>query len=506
MNTTKTFPVRNSSTEYHCSGLSALNELLETDPVDVHAVYTAMNPGLWKEWLWMTDPASDLQGSCLSNRMHLLGLLVARISHVFYAYNVRCGHVPADQNALRRSVSNYVRDARAPVHSCAIGEMTLRVLNDTVSNIQLLWKELVEHEDVSSLMDLCLVLMQRFGELAMRPYTSDILDDVNLVEAYHDDIRRSICGKLENGVSSGLSANYDTGCDAAAKEGRGSQVTVRTAHGSLRILNLACIRNFTAFFFVAFRHLTLAKNAIMLLPSELLDEESGEINFSFERDFILSLSNVYMCKTVFENHLISASLDEFYALSMYYDLPIAAVQQYRQNFQGMYHSVSQVVYFQNPQYVRRKQLSLDLIQAGVEPISSLPLFQQLYSNVELVREDGMLPKHFHPPGCNENLFVAEHVSGSSQDSLVSPSCLCKDEDKGMIPTDKKEESAWLWFVVPGRIYLMCENGQVFYSPLIGTLFDLITQNTGTTLPRSFVIVSRPSTDESRDMLFYQFHS
>jgi hypothetical protein len=57
--------------------------------------------------------------------------------------------------------------------------------------------------------------------------------------------------------------------------------------------------------------------------------------------------------TKVHQHHVSASVDSFYLLSMFYDLPPASRLNYRHMFSGLYNCISQPVYYHNPDYQRR---------------------------------------------------------------------------------------------------------------------------------------------------------
>jgi hypothetical protein len=71
-----------------------------------------------------------------------------------------------------------------------------------------------------------------------------------------------------------------------------------------------------------------------------------------------------------------ASMDRFYELSMRFDLPPGAVLVYMHLFSGMYNSVSQVVYYNFPQYERRKQMVLADLNKGIYNVFTMaPLLE-----------------------------------------------------------------------------------------------------------------------------------
>lgn len=82
-----------------------------------------------------------------------------------------------------------------------------------------------------------------------------------------------------------------------------------------------------------------------------------------------------------------ASLDDFYTLSMISDVYPGGITFYKNKFYHLFHSVSQVIYYNMPSYHRQKQLSLVELQAPTAAhINLLPLYQQLAPNMQVLYE------------------------------------------------------------------------------------------------------------------------
>jgi len=180
---------------------------------------------------------------------------------------------------------------------------------------------------------------------------------------------------------------------------------VEALTGSQRRLSTTCVRALTAFFYVAYRHAHLAGAAVELPAAPP----------AFE----------------LHPHHIAASLDDFYRLSMHYDLLPASVLQYRHEFAGMFHSVTQVMYWNNPSYVRRKQLALSELCSGTFAEHTLPLLLQLFPSVRVLFEDEPWPAGWAVPG------------GAPEDCALPP------------------VAQWAWLVLPGRVYLASASGHLF---------------------------------------------
>jgi hypothetical protein len=90
-----------------------------------------------------------------------------------------------------------------------------------------------------------------------------------------------------------------------------------------------------------------------------------------------------------QGYHVQAGLDKFYEHSMFSDLPPAARLIYKQDFAGMYHCVTQVVYFHYPDYERSRQKPLDEIRAGMSPKHCLSVALELHPDIPVVMEDEM---------------------------------------------------------------------------------------------------------------------
>jgi len=90
-----------------------------------------------------------------------------------------------------------------------------------------------------------------------------------------------------------------------------------------------------------------------------------------------------------------ASMDRFYELSMRFDLPPGAVLVYMHLFSGMYNSVSQVVYYNFPQYERRKQMVLADLNKGIYNVFTMAPLLELEPDVKVLLFKSPLSRRLH---------------------------------------------------------------------------------------------------------------
>ena len=366
--------------------LVELNKRINSDEVPAD-----MMTGLWEEWLWKTDAVEEIRVDLPYNRMHLIGLILARATFL---------HNRETNPPL--CVKTCLKDSRASVIDKAVGDMTLNEYRDCIENLQFLWHDLMAVEDPLQLEKVLNHCFCRLGFFAHTVHPKAVLDDEGSIDLH-----------------------------------TGSSLTT-SGSDQQYVLSKQFLRKALAFFFVTYRHVHLALNCVHI--------ENKALRCSLHK------------------HLISSSIDKFYNISMHYDTCVASVLQYRHEFTGMYHSVSQVMYFNNPAYERRKQIAHEDILTGCHPIHTLPVFLQLYPDMPVVKEEDGMPSNFDVPGS----FTVEDERSYFRN----------------LPSDRRE---WAWIVFPGRIYLVSKCGRLFYStnlaPLIHifeNLYDPFKQTQGDT--------------------------
>jgi len=148
----------------------------------------------------------------------------------------------------------------------------------------------------------------------------------------------------------------------------------------------AALRRFTVIFCVLYRHLDLESSCTHVAdpPADLPDLQS------YHRQ---------------------AGLDAFHEHAMYADLPPAARITYKQDFAGMYHSITQVLYFHFPDYARQRQISLEDMRGGLSHLHCLSVALELRPDIQVRVEDEQWQKGWNwllLPGGKVYLASAQH--------------------------------------------------------------------------------------------------
>ena len=124
-------------------------------------------------------------------------------------------------------------------------------------------------------------------------------------------------------------------------------------------ISVSALRHFLSIFLVLYRHL-----------------------------WLWSKSHEYKVDTtvMLNKYHVEASTEMFDTHSMIAQLPPAARLLYMQDFKGMYHNLSQVVYFHFPDYDAPLQLPIEDLQRGETYHALAPLYQ-LYPDIPVLMED-----------------------------------------------------------------------------------------------------------------------
>lgn len=170
-------------------------------------------------------------------------------------------------------------------------------------------------------------------------------------------------------------------------------------------MTMSCIRTLVNTFLIAYRLVHWMQVSVLYLPDENDD----------------CLDQVLDPCSEIHSHHVSAATDRFGLLSMFYDLPPASRLNYRHMFSGLYNCISQPVYFHNPDYERRVQLTIQQIKDCEQDINTLPVIMQVYPEIGILYDDD-----------------------NFQTSLPQ-------EKSGLLPTEMTY--TWRWLVTSGRVYL-----------------------------------------------------
>lgn len=326
--------------------LQEMNTILERDigSVPMHKKPRNDLPaGVWEEWLWRSNPNEPPTSSCIMNRCQLLGLLV-------------CRYRAARQPACAKIIS-LIPSRLIIIHNKPTSQMTLREIRDSVSNIVLLWnkKDTITQASAPGLVQFLDACFHRLGELAWVSWECTTNANTNGTNSpISDDI-----ASIERISAASFSVADDQGRPRSREH---EQIT------------LTCLRNMIDTFLVLYRLVCWLSQSVH--QGEQPHEEKLEV--------------------IIQSHHVSASLDQFYRLSMYYDIPPAGRLNYRHNFSGLYNCVSQPAYFHNPDYTRRVQASLKEIQVCLRCVCVL-VFSTRVCEFDAQKQTGLHSgRHLHP--------------------------------------------------------------------------------------------------------------
>jgi hypothetical protein len=136
-----------------CNDIASLNRAFESGD--------ELPPTVWDEWLWRCDLAEPVSVHCIMNRMHLLGLLIARFRAVKEpALQDVCLNIPGIVN-----------------HLTNVATLTPRQLKDVVDCVQMHWAQYIESVPSETLLETVDACMVRFGAICNGPC---LYEDVNM--------------------------------------------------------------------------------------------------------------------------------------------------------------------------------------------------------------------------------------------------------------------------------------------------------------------------------------
>ena len=95
---------------------------------------------------------------------------------------------------------------------------------------------------------------------------------------------------------------------------------------------------------------------------------------------------------VLTNHHLEASSETFFTHSMTADCVVGTVTQYAQKFSYLFHSISQAIYYNSPNYIQHRQLPLVRLleltteNRGPRSVIILPLLLELTLDIPVLFE------------------------------------------------------------------------------------------------------------------------
>lgn len=134
-------------------------------------------------------------------------------------------------------------------------------------------------------------------------------------------------------------------------------------------MNDAAMRRFVVLFGVLYRHLDLEASATTL--------DTPPIQMDIQQ------------------YHMQAALDAFNEQAMHVDIPPGSRAIYKLDFAGMYHSISQVVYFHFPNYARKRQISIEDVKRGIQQFYCLSVAMELRPDIIVILEDELRPAAWH---------------------------------------------------------------------------------------------------------------
>ena len=139
--------------DIECSDLASLNSAFESGG-DLPAT-------VWDQWLWKCDLAEPVSVNCIMNKMHLLGLLIARF------------------RALREpTLANICLSIPGIVNNQTnVSTLTSRQLKDVVDCLQMHWAQYIESVPAETLLETLDACMVHFGRMNLGPC---LYEDVNM--------------------------------------------------------------------------------------------------------------------------------------------------------------------------------------------------------------------------------------------------------------------------------------------------------------------------------------
>jgi hypothetical protein len=346
---------------------------------------------IFKWWLWVPDANEEVVRFVFSfNAVHLTAIYLART----LALAASGGTVL--QEGCMHHCSLTARGLLDELAACSTAEtppslfvphadtpyaqLTLRQYRDVVESVQWQWSVMVQKGNKT-----CLAVISQhvdalfclFGYFASIEAGEELLDDDQFTELVN-------------------------------------------VQSKARFVHATGVKMFIHLFYIMYRSLYLQQSFTRILREEVQEQ---------------------LATLKIENFHVEASLDDFYNLTMFFDIAPACLLDYKHAFNGFFNNVSQAVYRHYPSYKRRNQDTLENIVESLDQpgfdVNILPCMRQLYPEIEYAWED----HHFNRVLCTRNTSKARSAASSE----------------------------WLWFCVAGDFFLVSSDGDVFAADNVVTL-------------------------------------
>lgn len=145
---------------------------------------------IWTKWLWHSDATHECNMDLMLNRMHLLGLLVAR-------YRATRQKNIGNSNASLPQILQQSQKAnnRLWLFDSPVRRYTLRQLTDSLQNLQIQWNRWALFS-VPKMQDAVDTLFHRFGVLASGSGDASMYDDTGSIEKCPGDSSRVVLTRI----------------------------------------------------------------------------------------------------------------------------------------------------------------------------------------------------------------------------------------------------------------------------------------------------------------------
>ena len=302
---------------------------------------------LWHDWLWASDPAQMvMEETGGMNSMHLRGVLLARAHAVSELHAKRVSGGDAT-GIWGFSIVDFLPETDdVHLYDTPLSELTAHSFRDTLEALQLNAKRVLDRDGANAMRGALLALWVRFGMLSLQAFSEDVMDD--------PPFRTNI--PMSNRAQ------------------------------SVYIFTCKALRTCVSIFLVLFRVVEISSRSVALGQVDYDNSTaimSGAECDSIAKQFVESVAGMIK---VFH---IEAALDVFNIMQQLFYLAPAQRLVYQHNFSGMYNDISQVTYFNYPEYVRVAQLAPEKMRENgmhsLAPINSIiPKLRIVYDD-----EDGL---------------------------------------------------------------------------------------------------------------------